>query len=286
MGDYNVMHAIPWTGAYALYFFTVGMSAALFFFSTLSWFREEFVPLRRSAAYISFALLLVSGGLLIGDLAQPQRFLNAINPMYLSFASPLAWGALNLVTFGIVSVVYLAAVRDEKKAPLAVKLAVAGALLGLGLPIYTGYDLTAHQNRPVWNTPLVPVLFVGLSLVSGAAVAYFLSKGHERLIHSVRQIMLWSAGAVAAMLVSMLGTTAYGGVGSELTFMLLTQGSLGMVFLGLGVVLGTAAPLALMLAPMGRRPVGLMLAAVLLLVGGVALRYSILVGGQVLQTYF
>ena len=44
------------------------------------------------------------------------------------------------------------------------KLAVVGALLALGLPIYTGFDLTVHQNRPVWNTPLMPVLFVALSL--------------------------------------------------------------------------------------------------------------------------
>ena len=38
-------------------------------------------------------------------------------------------------------------------------------------PVYTGFDLTVHQNRPVWNTPLMPVLFVAMSVVSGAAVA-------------------------------------------------------------------------------------------------------------------
>ena len=33
------------------------------------------------------------GLLLIADLSQPLRFVNVLNPMYLHFTSPLAWGA-------------------------------------------------------------------------------------------------------------------------------------------------------------------------------------------------
>ena len=285
MADYNIFHHIPWTGAYAIYFFTIGLSAALFFFSALSWGREEYVALRTKAAYLSFALLALSGALLIGDLSQPMRFLNTINPAYLNFNSPLAWGGLNLLSFGIVSALYLLTLR-QGKAGLAKKLSVAGAVLGLCLPIYTGFDLTVHQNRPVWNTPLMPVLFVALSLVSGAAVASFLAAGEARLVSALRQIMLWGAGAVAVMLASLMGTTAYGGIGQELTFAVLTTGSLSMAFLWLGVVLGTALPIGLLLAPFGRQTSTVMLSALLVLVGGMALRYSILVGGQIVQTYF
>lgn len=285
MGDYTIFHHIPWSGAYAIYFFTIGISAALFFFSALSWFREEFVALRAKAAYASFALLVVSGALLIGDLSQPMRFLNTLIPTYLNFASPLAWGGLNLVSFGIVSVLYLFMLRKGNE-PLAKKLGVLGALLALGLPVYTGFDLTVHQNRPVWNTPLMPVLFVALSLVSGAAVASFLAAGEARLVGALRQIMLWTVGGVAVMLVSLMGTTWYGGVGQELTFMALTSGSLSVAFLWLGVILGTAVPIGLLLAPFGRQTGAVMLSALLVLVGGMALRYSILVGGQIVQTYF
>jgi formate-dependent nitrite reductase membrane component NrfD len=285
MADYTIFHHIPWGGAYAIYFFTIGLSAALFFFSALSWFREEFKPLRLKADIASFVLLLVSGALLVGDLSQPLRFLNAINPLYLNFASPLAWGALNLASFGIVSVLYIVMLKKGNEGN-AKKLAVIGALLALGLPIYTGFDLTVHQNRPVWNTPLMPVLFVALSLVSGAAVASFFAAGEAKLVGVLRQIMLWSTGAVGVMLVSLLGTTSYGGVGQELTFMILTTGSMSLVFLWLGVILGTAAPIALLLAPFGRQTTGVMLSALLILVGGMALRYSILVGGQIVQTYF
>ena len=284
MGDHNVVHALPWGGAYAFYFFTIGISAALFFLSSLSWFRQEFAPLRRRAAYASFVLLVVSGVLLIGDLSQPGRFFHILLLNYLNFTSPLAWGALNLVLFALVSVAYVIALHRDH-VPAGKALAIVGSLLALCLPIYTGYDLTVHQNRPVWNTPLIPVLFVALSLVSGAAVAFLLVRGDAVLAKVLRSIMLWSSAAVAAMLVSMMGTTAYGGVGAELTFMLMTEGRLGFVFIGLGMVVGTLLPIALMLLPQ-KRPQMVAVAAMLLLVGGFALRYSILIGGQLVQTYF
>ncbi|WP_420475172.1 NrfD/PsrC family molybdoenzyme membrane anchor subunit [Noviherbaspirillum sp. ST9] len=285
MGDYTVFHHMPWTGTYSIYFFVIGISAALFFFSTLSWYREEFKPLRTSAFYASFVLLAVGGLLLIGDLSQPLRFFYILNPFHLNLGSPLAWGSLNLVLFGIVSIAYFLMMRrnDENSSR---QLAVVGALLGLGLPLYTGFDLTVHQSRPVWNTPLMPVLFVALSLVSGAAVATFLAKGEAKLMGALRHIMLWTTGAIAAMLVSFLGTTLYGGSGQELTFILMTTGSLGLIFVGIGIVLGTAAPAAVLLAPFGKQKGGVMVAALLLLAGGMALRYAILIGGQIVQTYY
>lgn len=285
MLDYTAFHTIAWPGAYAWYFFVIGISVTLFFFSTLSWFREEFLPLRKSGFLLSFVLLMIAGLLLIGDLSQPGRFLNMLNPAYLNFNSPLAWGSLNLVAFGLVSVVYFHAMNKNDDA-LAKRLSVVGALLALGLPIYTGFDLTVHQHRPVWNTPLMPVLFVALSLVSGAAVASFLTGGNEKLSVMLRRFMLWSGGATAAMVISLLGTTAYGGSASELTFMIMTTGTMGLVFVGLGVLVGLAAPIGLLLAPVGRQPVGMMAAGALLLVGGMALRYGILIGPQIVHAYY
>lgn len=284
MGDFNIFHHMPWSASYSIYFFVIGISAALFFFSTLSWFSEAFVAIRMRAFMASFVLMGAGGLLLVADLSQPMRFLNVLNPAYLNFTSPLAWGSLNLVSFGLVSVLYFFAMAAEN--PIAKALGVIGSLLALGLPVYTGFDLTVHQNRPVWNTPLMPVLFVAMSLVSGAAIATFLANGHERLLSWLRTIMLWSGGATAVMLISLLGTTAYGGAGQELTFMLLTTGQLGAIFLGVGIAAGLALPIVLLLVPAGRSGSGLMAASLLLLVGGMALRYSILVGGQIVQTYY
>ncbi len=289
MGEYQAIHDVSWHATYAIYFFVIGIAAGLFFFTFLSWHDGALRPLRWTTAYLSFALLAVGGLLLIGDLSQPPRFLNILNPAYLNFASPLAWGALNLLCFGAVSLAYLVLIgksRGSGEAGPARLLAAIGALLALGLPIYTGYDLTVHQSRPVWNSALMPALFVALAMVSGAAVASLLAIGDKAALKALHPYMLWSAAAVGVCLLSLMGTTHYGGAGEELTFMLMTSGTMGLLFVGLGVLAGTLAPIALMLAPAGHRQSGLALSAVLLLAGGAALRYVLLMAPQQLQTLF
>lgn len=285
MGDYVWFHDVSWHATYAIYFFVIGICAGLTFLSYGSWVTAELRPLRVKAAAGSFLLLALGGLLLIADLSQPLRFLNILNPAYLNFSSPLAWGALNIVAFGIASVLYLLALRkgDEGRGKL---LAAVTALLALGLPIYTGYDLTVHQSRPVWNTPVIPVLFVAMAIASGSAVGALLAGGHEGAQRVLRQYLMWSCGAVGVMLISILGTTSYGGSAQELTFLILTTGTMGLIFVGAGIVAGTAAPIALLLAPFGRQQVGIALAALLVLLGGAALRYALLMGPQQLQTLY
>ena len=231
--------------------------------------------------------LAVGGALLIGDLSQPMRFLNTLNPFYMHFTSPLAWGALNIAAFGICSVLYILALRsgDEKRGKL---LAFATAALALGLPIYTGFDLSVHQSRPVWNTPVMPVLFVALAIASGSAVGSLLAGANDAAQRVLREYMLWSTAAVGVVLVAILGTTNYGGSAEELTFQILTSGTMGIIFVGLGILAGIAAPVALLLlAPVGKPPQGtLMISALLILLGSAALRYAILMAPQQLQTLF
>lgn len=285
MGDYVWFHDVSWHATYAIYFFVIGICSGLAFLSYGSWVTAELRPLRVKAAVGSFVLLAVGGLLLIADLSQPLRFLNILNPAYLNFSSPLAWGALNIVAFGIASVLYLLALRkgDEGRGKL---LAAITALLALGLPIYTGYDLTVHQSRPVWNTPVIPVLFVAMAIASGSAVGALLAGGNEGAQRVLRQYLMWSCGAVGVMLISILGTTNYGGSAQELTFLILTTGTMGLIFVGAGIVAGTAAPIALLLAPFGRQQAGIALAALLVLLGGAALRYALLMGPQQLQTLY
>ena len=285
MGEYIWFHDVSWHSAYAVYFFVIGICAGLAFFSFLSWQKPELASLRKSTAYGSFALLVLGGVLLINDLSQPMRFLNVLNPAYLHFTSPLAWGSLNIVLFGATSVAYLMMLRkgDEKNGKT---LGLVVALLALGLPIYTGYDLAVHQSRPMWNTPAMPILFVALALASGAAVSSLLAGANAAAQTTLRPYLLWSVGAVGVILVSMLGTTNYGGSAEEMTFIILTTGSMGLIFVGLGIVAGTVAPVALLLVPQGRQRGGVMLAALLVLVGSAALRYAILMAPQQLQTLF
>lgn len=287
MGDYVWFHDVSWHSAYAIYFFVIGICAGLAFLSYGSWLTPALRPLREKAAYGSIVLLAIGGVLLIADLSQPLRFLNTLNPFYMHFTSPLAWGALNITAFGICSLLYILTLRkgNEKRGKL---LAAITALLALGLPIYTGYDLSVHQSRPVWNTPVMPVLFVALAVASGAAVGSLLAGANGTAQKLLRDYMLWSSAAVGVILIAILGTTNYGGAGEELTFLLLTSGTMGLIFVGFGILAGTATPVALLLlAPAARQHQGiLIISAVLILVGSAALRYAILMAPQQVQTLF
>jgi formate-dependent nitrite reductase membrane component NrfD len=285
MGEYLWFHDVSWHSTYAIYFFVIGICAGLAFFSFLSWHRPELAGLRKPAAYVAFVLLALGGLLLIGDLSQPLRFLNVLNPAYLHFTSPLAWGSLNIVCFGVALAAYLFMLHkgDEKNAKT---LALVVALLAVGLPIYTGYDLSVHQSRPMWNTPVMPVLFVVLAIASGAAASALLTRGSPDAQATLRQYLLWSVGAVGVVLIGTVGTTNYGGSAEELTYIILTTGSMGLIFVGLGIVAGTVAPVALLLAPVGQRPGTVALAALLALVGSAALRYAILMAPQQMQSLY
>lgn len=285
MGDYVWFHDVSWHATYAIYFFVIGILAGLSFLSYGSWRNEALRPLREKAAYGSLILLAVGGLLLIADLSQPLRFFNTLNPAYLNFSSPLAWGALNIVAFGVASVLYILALRngDEAKGRL---LALVTALLALGLPVYTGYDLTVHQSRPVWNTPIMPVLFVALAIASGSAVGSLIAGANAEAQRVLREYMLWSAGAVAVILISIMGTTNYGGSASELTFMIMTTGTMGLLFVGIGFLAGSVAPAVLLFAPIGKSQGVMMISALLILAGSAALRYVILMAPQQLQTLY
>lgn len=289
MGDYVWFHDVSWHASYAIYFFVIGILAGLSFLSYGSWITPALRPLREKAAYISLGLLAVGGLLLIADLSQPLRFLNTLNPAYLNFSSPLAWGALNIVAFGIVSVLYILELKKGQDSARGKLLAMIAALLALGLPIYTGYDLTVHQSRPIWNTPIMPVLFVALAIASGSAVGSLLAGGNAGAQKVLREYMLWSTAGVGVALISILGTTNYGGSASELTFMILTSGTMGTIFVGGGILLGTAAPVAILfLAHLRQQATAamLMLSALLILLGSAALRYALLMGPQQLQTLY
>ena len=287
MGEYVWFHDVSWHASYAIYFFVIGILAGLSFMSYGSWITPALRPLREKAAYGSLVLLGIGGLLLISDLSQPLRFLNVLNPAYLSFTSPLAWGSLNIAAFGVCSVLYILELRKDEDSARGKTLALVTALLALGLPIYTGYDLTVHQSRPMWNTPIMPVLFVALAVASGSAVGALLTGGNEAAQKVLREYMLWSTAAVGVILVSILGTTNYGGAASELTFIIMTTGTMGLIFIGGGLLAGTAAPVAvLFLAHVRHQTTGLMISAVLILLGSAALRYALLMGPQQLQTLY
>ena len=212
--------------------------------------------------------MLLSTILLTLDLGMPLRTLYMFRLVRLG--SPMSVGSWALLGFGLASLVSLALVLRDRPGDLRIRrvVAVPGGLLGFFIASYTGVLLGA-TNRPLWagNDWIGPLFLVSAFSTGVAGLAVLAHDGVARL----RRFHLLAIGAEALLLVVFLGT-----LGAQAALFL--SGSLAAVFWVGVVVVGLVAPFALALAARAR-PLEAV-AAILVLVGGFALRYLVLTGGQ------
>ena len=152
-----------------------------------------------------------------------------------------------------------------------------GCLFGFFIASYTGALLTA-SNQPFWSdSPLIGALFLASAASTGIAALLLimsLRRGIPRdsvanLERTDRWVMLLELLLLIAFVVS-LGSLAPAFVGSIYGILLI------VVTLALGVIV----PLVLSwrTPPLGSR--NTVLAAILVLIGGLVLRYAIVMAGQ------
>lgn len=99
--------------------------------------------------------------------------------------SPMSWGSWGLLVFYPVSILYAMAMFPENKRHLLMfrqlqelsswlsryKLHLAAINFGMGvfIGIYTGVLLSAYVARPLWNSALLPIIFLTSAMSAGAA---------------------------------------------------------------------------------------------------------------------
>ena len=158
-------------------------------------------------------------------------------------------------------------------------IAIAGILLGAGLGVYTGLLLGTMAARPLWNSAILGPLFLTSGLSTGAAfmLLHGLGPGERRWLGRV------DMGLIAAELVLIgiwLVGLSTGGAASREAAALFLGGPYTAAFWTLVVALGLVTPLAgEWLEARHRIPPG-RVAAVLVLIGGFALRWILVYAGQ------
>ncbi|HBH02799.1 MAG TPA: polysulfide reductase [Candidatus Rokubacteria bacterium] len=259
-----------WTWYIVWYFFVGGLAAGAYMLAAVAdlFGRREDRPIAKLGYSIALPLVLLSTILLTLDLGMPLRTLYMFRLVRLG--SPMSVGSWALLGFGLASLVSLALVLRDRPGDLRIRrvVAVPGGLLGFFIASYTGVLLGA-TNRPLWagNDWIGPLFLVSAFSTGVAGLAVLAHDGVARL----RRFHLLAIGAEALLLVVFLGT-----LGAQAALFL--SGSLAAVFWVGVVVVGLVAPFALALAARAR-PLEAV-AAILVLVGGFALRYLVLTGGQ------
>jgi formate-dependent nitrite reductase membrane component NrfD len=287
-----------WTWLVYLEMFVAGIAAGAYVAATLLELSGRGrSSAARSAHLIAFPLMALAGVLLIVDLSRPERFWHMIVqserllPMLKPW-SPMSLGSWLLLLFsGVTFVSFVDALiarrllrlggwrydRTLHGGPLGVAWSVLGAVLAIGVGIYSAVLLTT-STFPGWShLSVIPAVYVATALITGLAAVVLVQAIRGQLdpdTLSLDRANLWLIGwwlvLVAVLLLTLMGRSDAG------TY--LDEASLAAILAA--VVLAGILPLVLHAI----RPIGLSgrlaVSSALVLVGGFLLRYGIVMGPQ------
>jgi len=181
-------HLHVWDWRVSLYLFLGGLSAGLAVMTSVLHVRKGGALAKGERAAATAGLLvplILSVGMLFIFLDLERKlnvfwFYLTVQPL-----SPMSWGSWGLLVFYPVSILYaLAAYPDERRRQLrlpfligfseklsALRLQLAAVNFGMGIfiGVYTGVLLSSFVARPLWNSAILPVLFLTSALSAGAA---------------------------------------------------------------------------------------------------------------------
>jgi len=287
-----------WHGEVAVYLFLGGLVAGIMALTALFVLNSSG---RKPSIHLALAPwlspILISLGMIFLWLDLANRF-NALR-FYSVFrpASPMSWGAWILLLIYPASILFA---WSQTPSPIrriwSERLALLGPLmrwsesherglarwnLGLGaaLGIYTGILLGTMAARPLWNSSLLGPLFLTSGLSTGAALLLLLRlDGPERsfLGRADRGLILLELLLLGLWMIGL----ATGGALSRSALWLLLGGPYTAAFWSMVVALGLLVPLAGELIESRHGILPGRAAALLVLTGGLALRWILVYAGQ------
>ncbi len=298
---YNIHYEMPLGLPIAFYFYLTGLSAGSFVISVISTIggRQEYKPIGRIGAVLAPILLILAPITLIIDLEQPFRFWHLF--LYLNIKSPITYGSFLLTAYPINGLIY-AWYLFKGNARLAKILGLIGIPLAICTHGYTGFILALGKGRILWSTALMPTLFIVSAMVSGmalvilaAAIRYAYRYEHTPLEERERDraLILNLGKFMGAMIIADLFL-----VGNDILVLLTSTqealhvahlilfGKFQFLFVGTEILLGGFLPMLLVFIPWtGRSLGGVVVASILVMVGVMAMRYVVVVGGQYLPLH-
>ena len=251
--------------------------------------RLEYKPLARLSGLVSIAFLIGGLAVLILDLGRPDRLIVAMT--YYNFKSIFAWNIFLYIGFMLVVIVYLWTLFERRMTPYTRGVGVAAFLWRLILTTGTGSIFGFLVARQAYDEAVMAPLFILMSFVLGYAAFILVLLAASRAVRchigdymlgKMRRLLaVFVAGLLYFVFVyhlSNLYATEHHGVEA---FILRDGGIYTLLFWLVQLALGAVAPLFLLLAPSFNhsRP-ALTLSCLLILIGGVAQLYVIIIGGQ------
>ncbi|MFZ3102194.1 MAG: NrfD/PsrC family molybdoenzyme membrane anchor subunit [Desulfitobacteriaceae bacterium] len=291
---------LTWALMIVIYLFTAGLSAGSMITSNLAFLYggKDFERVGRWGAYISPFPISLGLVVLLVDLGSPFSAYRLF--LTLQVSSPMSYGSWAILLFTGLSVIYLYLWLPEKYQLIGhfqssetrkKWLARFMPFLSVGVASYTGLLLNAAV-RPLWNAPLLPVLFLVSALSTGVAAVILLSslspwqRARHKELHALTKADAALIILECLIIIIMFVMGRQSSVSESMAFGSLLYGQYAWIFWFLIVGLGLILPFSLELMELKDKiPVKWTLpvtisSSFLVLFGGFFVRYIITYAGQ------
>ncbi|WP_169973231.1 MULTISPECIES: NrfD/PsrC family molybdoenzyme membrane anchor subunit [unclassified Campylobacter] len=314
-GSVAQYNEIYWPWPIAVYLFLAGLSAGSMMVALLvkwNYHKQEndtiWDAMVKAGAIVAPITICVGLALLVFDLGKPLSFYwillkyNFLSVMSIGVAllliyTPFAF-LFAIIIFekeiekhSILSILRPVSRIIRSFAPLAKTIETVLFLLAIGVGVYTGFLLSAITKLPLWNTPILPILFLTSGFSSGVAAnilvgllcfKHLINKDNVKylLVLDLRAVLF----EVPLIAILFLGLHFEGGVSAVAAKQALTTGHYAIIF-WLGVVgVGLATPILIAATALKNHAyrVGYIVAnSIVVIFGVILLRYYIVYAGQV-----
>ncbi|MGB2763445.1 MAG: NrfD/PsrC family molybdoenzyme membrane anchor subunit [Candidatus Aminicenantaceae bacterium] len=289
---YNIFHQDAFGLNIAIYFYLTGLSAGSFILSTLaySFGMDQYKSIGKVGVVLATVLLVIAPFFLLIHIGMPHRAWHLF--VYLNMASPITWGSFLLVLYPINCIIYGYFMFKGH-----IKLTRIFGLIGIPLAIsvhgYTGFILAFGKARALWNTAIMPILFLASAIVSGIALMIlvciikdrFFSKEkkiNQELILNLGKLLAWMIVFDLFLVGSDLIVLAISHSDAQAAAHLILSGKFSILFLLVENLLGKILPFILLAVPKFRRLTTVIIASILVIIGIFFMRYIVVVGGEFL----
>jgi molybdopterin-containing oxidoreductase family membrane subunit len=249
--------------------------------------QAAYKPMARFSSLLAITLLVGGLAIVVLDLGRPDRLIEAMS--HFNFTSIFTWNILLYTGFIAVVAVYLALQMQRRLDYVWVK---AGGFVAfvwrLVLTTGTGSIFGWLVARPGYDAAIMAPMFIIMSFAFGLAVHILVMLvlfrlngrpfGEALLIRLGRLLGIFAAAVLYFALIFHLTNLYVAEHGAYEHFILATGGIYTLLFWGVQVTLGGLVPIALVFLNPSRSST--VLASVLVVIGGFAQVYVIVIGGQ------
>ena len=304
------MHGIgPWDVRITIDLFLGGLGVGVFLFALLLSFynKEHYFKLIKISMYL--APVLVGTGLLflISELGRPERFITTmfrVNPQSIT-----SWGGFIQSIFMIISLTIAVMYFKNKAVGKTFNLfQLFGGIFAIGVGVYHGL-LLSSLGRALWSGGLIPLLFLVSSLLGGMVIVLllkaffapvFVSKNVQAEVAAANSsdkqinftLLLFLLTGIQIVLIFIWQITVYRATAETIETMNYLMEQYGAIWWALVVLIGLIVPFAgaifqLLKDYKSELPNSLaVLFALMVITGGFAFKYIILLVGQYNVQFF